>query len=285
VAPPQQHPGGKGINVAKALHAFGIPAIATGFLGGHRGRWIAESLREAGLDARFVELAAETRVNVKVTEASGRLTELNAPAPPIAAAEWSALESHLAQVLEGAGWLALCGNLPSDGPVDWYRRQIERARGLGVRTVLDASGAAFREGIQAKPDVIKPNLRELSELVGRPLSSAAEVAKAAAELQRDGIGWVVVSMGADGLIGIGDEGCWQVRVPNVPVVSSVGAGDTVVAGLLYGIHHGWSFPETVRFAAAAGTAAVTQRGNQRPDLADVQRVVPSVQVERMEVSI
>jgi fructose-1-phosphate kinase PfkB-like protein len=303
-----QQPGGKGINVAKALRAFGVPVVATGFLGGNRGRWMREALRKAGLVEAFVEIDGETRVNIKITERSGRLTELNAAGPALVDADWAALEARIEALTETAtgaeegtvtsgsvragdaalepAVLALCGNLPPAAPADWYRRQIERAKRRGVPTVLDASGLALREGIKAGPHLIKPNLRELADLIGTPLPAPEAALRAArAVMEEHGVGAVVVSMGGDGLVAAVGETAWRVEVPHVTVVSAVGAGDTVVAGLLHALRAGLDWPESLRFAAAAGTAAVRNGGNQQPDPSEIANLLPQVRVERMEVSV
>jgi fructose-1-phosphate kinase PfkB-like protein len=303
-----QQPGGKGINVAKALRALGVPAVATGFLGGNRGRWIREALHQAGLVEAFVEIDGETRMNIKITEGSGRLTELNAAGPALADADWAALEEQIEALTEtatsaeagtaangsiradsaglGPAVLALCGNLPQAAPADWYRRQIERAKRRGVPTVLDASGVALIEGVKAGPDLIKPNLRELADLVGTPLPTPEAALRAARSvMEKHGVGAVVVSMGGDGLVAAVGETAWRVEVPRVTVVSAVGAGDTVIAGLLHALRGGLAWPESLRFAAAAGTAAVRKGGNQQPDPSEISNLLPQVRVERMEVSV
>ncbi|MCL6625554.1 1-phosphofructokinase [Alicyclobacillus shizuokensis] len=281
VQQPRPYTGGKGINVTKALHTFGIPTVATGFLGGSRGAWIEQELRESGISASFVWTHAPTRVNVKVIEANGRLTEFNASAPAFSTADWRSLEDHLDELTTPGGWLALCGNLPESANPGWYQGRIEWARAKGLYTVLDASGEALRHGIAAAPDVIKPNLVELEEYVGDKLGSVREVVQAAARLCEQGIRLVAVSMGKSGLVAVTcSERIWA-HVPKVPVVSSVGAGDTVVAGIVYGLHHQFSLADTVRFAAAAGTAAVQTAGSMRPVLQDVRAVVPQVELESL----
>ncbi|WP_067933993.1 1-phosphofructokinase [Alicyclobacillus kakegawensis] len=281
VQQPLPYTGGKGINVTKALHTFGIPTVATGFLGGSRGAWIEQELRESGISASFVWTHAPTRVNVKVTEADGRLTEFNASAPGFSGADWRSLEDHLDNLTAPGGWLALCGNLPESANPDWYQGRIEWARAKGLHTVLDASGEALRRGIAATPDVIKPNLTELEEYVGDKLISVKEVVRAAARLCEQGIRFVAVSIGKSGLVAVTrSERIWA-HVPKVPVVSSVGAGDTVVAGIVYGLHHQFSLADTARFAAAAGTAAVQTDGSRRPLLQDVQAVIPQVELESL----
>ncbi|MCL6633268.1 MAG: 1-phosphofructokinase [Alicyclobacillus herbarius] len=276
---PRPYAGGKGINVSKALHSFGVPTVATGFLGGSRGQWIEQELTAIGIDIAFIHTEAATRVNVKVTEAGGRLTELNSPAPELSSADWQALESHLQELTRAGGWLALCGNLPDTWNARWYQERIDWARKKGLHTVLDASGEALRYGILAQPDIIKPNLAELESLMGQKLKSVKEVVQAATQLCESGIKLVAVSMGGGGLVAVTNQERIWAHVPNVPVVSSVGAGDTVVAGILYGIHRQFSLADTIRFAAAAGTAAVRTDGLTRPSRADVEALLPEIQLE------
>ncbi|WP_206922300.1 1-phosphofructokinase [Alicyclobacillus suci] len=271
VPTPLQHAGGKGINVAKMLAGLGVPAVATGFLGGNRGNWLHEEIVRQGVDSRFVRIADESRVNVKVIDEDGTLTELNSPAPQFTEADWRMFGDTLKQLCTGAdSWLALCGNLPAGCQLDWYKNVIEWAKAHHIKTLLDASGEAFALGIEAKPDVIKPNQHELEQLLGQTLTSEEDVVRAATQIARAGVGLVVVSMGEQGIVAVTSSVAVHVRVPRVPVVSSVGAGDTVVAGLLYGFIHRLSLPEAVRFAAAAGTAKVQKPGNLHPSKADIE---------------
>ncbi|WDL95281.1 1-phosphofructokinase family hexose kinase [Alicyclobacillus sp. ALC3] len=364
VEAPQQYPGGKGINVAKLLAELGITTRATGFLGGSRGQFIAQELDRLGITSDFVEIAAETRVNVKVIDAAGNLTEFNSPAPVIRPDEWAQLTEYLrgrgklaragavagraggvagaatvtatgsgdvarAAIATSTGaqsWVAYCGNLPAGCREDWYSEAIRAAKGAGYHTLLDASGSALARGIEAGPDVIKPNVRELSDITGRDCSSVDAVARAAAELVAGGVGIAVVSMGPDGVVAVAGEG-WgdvsgpsgnravsapehepsgsagppaavealsaargadnlraiRVRVPTVPVTSPVGAGDTVVAALLYGLSRGVPFDEAVRYAAAAGTAKVQKPGNTHPGRDDIAAVLCGTSVESLQL--
>jgi 1-phosphofructokinase family hexose kinase len=275
---PEKFVGGKGINVAKALQAFGTPVVATGFLGGANGRWIESQLQHLGIDARFVSTATETRLNVKVVDSEGVLTEFNSSTTLPSPGEWTEIETRLAALAGESEWFAFCGKLPEGCPAHWYQEAIAKAKELGLKTLLDSSGAALRHGILAKPDVIKPNLHELEELTGLELSSVEKVVSVAQEIVADGVGMVLVSMGASGMVVVTQDATWEVRVPKVEVVSSVGAGDTVVAGILHGLCTGKSMKETIRFAAAAATAAVTTAGTKRPELADVLHFEAAIQV-------
>ncbi|MCL6516114.1 1-phosphofructokinase [Alicyclobacillus sp.] len=283
VPAPRTDAGGKGINVAKALRAFGIPVAATGLLGGSRGRWIRDAVVEMGGIDAFVAIGAETRINVKVVDAQGQLTELNTPAPPLSEGEVAALTEKIDQISAPGTWLALCGNLPASLPASWYRDRIVRAKSRGVLTVLDASGEALRQGALAGPDLMKPNRDELEQLTGRSIRSRDDALAAARSLHRSGVGVVIASLGGDGLVAVSHMGEVSVRVPHVPVVSAVGAGDTVVAAYLAATLRGRAFAEAVRFAAAAGTAAVMQQGSGRPRLEDVEALMDQVQIEEVVI--
>ncbi|GMA49446.1 phosphofructokinase [Alicyclobacillus contaminans] len=275
---PQQFVGGKGINVAKALHAFGTPVVATGFVGGERGRWIESQLTEAGMAVQFTHTAAETRLNVKIVEQGGRLTELNSASAPPADEEWSSFSKHLRELSKSAAWVAFCGKLPDGCREDWYQTAIVEARSLGVKTLLDSSGRALHQGILAGPDIIKPNHHELEELVGRPLATDADVVDAARAVVHAGVHLVVVSLGARGMLAVAAERAWRIEVPAVEVVSAVGAGDTAVAGLLHALVSGRDVEQALRFAAAAATAAVQTSGTMRPDNAAVMQMMERIRI-------
>lgn len=284
VSTPMQYPGGKGLNVSKMLAQLDVPTRTTGFLGGARGRYIMEQLQDLGVTADFIPIADESRINVKVIDGQGVLTELNSPAPAIRPQEWERLERQLRDLTGTDLWLALCGNLPEGCRDDWYYDAIINAADHGVHTLLDASGAALERGVAAGPDVIKPNTHELEALTGSTFDTVAQVARAASQLVAQGVGTVVVSMGADGLVAVTRSTAVHVEVPRGPVVSSVGAGDTVVAALLYGLCHHLPFTETIRFAAAAGTAKVRQPGTQPPTRQIIEACLADTQIHNVEGS-
>ncbi|RIV28103.1 1-phosphofructokinase [Alicyclobacillaceae bacterium I2511] len=286
VKTPIQYPGGKGINVSKALMAFGTSTLAVCIAGGKQGRWLEESLQGLGMKTAFVQTEIETRMNLKIVESCGRLTEFNTQVPELGRVEdLETLQSILDRVLVPGDWVVLSGALPRTAPVDWYGRVVEHCKAHQIKTVLDTSGDALREGIQACPEVVKPNLVELEELVGRPLKSAEEVLTAAQQFIVQGVSTVLMSMGAEGLLVTSQEGMYRVQIPRVSVRSTVGAGDTTVAGFLHATFSGMNFSDSLRFAAAAGTASVVNFGNGAPSLLEVEKVFQQVLVTRMEVAV
>lgn len=278
----RKNPGGKGINVAKALNAFGTPVLAAGFLGGANGDWIEHQLSEQKIANRFVKIPAETRSNVKVVERQGELTELNSPSPGLTPADWVRFDDLLEQAAQKSSWVAFCGNLPEHCPADWYRKAIIRCQQFGVKTAVDTSGEALKKAVQAKPDFIKPNLEEFQQLTGKNVTTIEEVVQAARELTAADLSTVAVTLGAGGMVVAQKKEAWIVTVPEVNVVSPVGAGDSVVAGFLHGFYHQYSIEDTVRFAAACGVCAVMKEGTAQPEPAEVTQLLSRMNIQKLE---
>ncbi|WP_236011536.1 1-phosphofructokinase family hexose kinase [Alicyclobacillus fructus] len=272
-------PGGKGLNVSRALARLGQPSVALGFAGGQRGRWLAA--QQEGFRAEWIPIPGETRVNVKLLEPAGRLTELNGSAPDIGEEMWRVLTDRLSHALTSGAWLIVGGQLPAGCPADGYRQWIRLAAERGARVALDSSGEAFHVALQARPWFVKPNLRELAEWAGEPISSVRE-ALACARRMADWASLVVVSLGSDGALAVTGEKAWRIRVPNVDAVCPVGAGDSMVAGLVYALTRGMSLEDGLVFAAAMSARKVCMAPGEFPTLEQVLSFVAQVQIETME---
>lgn len=270
---------GKGINVATALHGWGIPSVALGFVGGEPGRFVASELEARGIGTDLVWLDADTRINTKVIEtASGRLTELNEKGPPIGEADVQALEVALDRQ-RGVHAYVFSGSLPPGAPASLYRELIGRVRGVGVLTVLDASGAPLAEGIAARPHWVKPNLVEMQQLLGRNLDTKEELCAAVSEVLARGVERVVLSLGAKGCIFADQKEVFWVKSRPVRVESPVGCGDTLVAALVYGALQGWAWKESAHFAVSAATARATTKTRAFPSLAATRAAGAGIDVE------
>ncbi|HEX6923233.1 MAG TPA: 1-phosphofructokinase [Bacillales bacterium] len=280
----RKNPGGKGINVSKALNAFGTPTVASGFIGGYNGEWVKNQLMDQSIPTRFAQINEETRMNIKVVEAQGKLTELNSSSPALTSEDWTHLDGLLEQLAGDSSWVAFCGNLPGHCSPDWYEKAIQRCRELGLKTAVDTSGEALKHAVKAKPDFIKPNIEELEELTGKETATIEEVVAAAEDLAASGISTVAVTIGAKGMVVAREMETWVITVPEVDVVSPVGAGDSVVAGFLHGFYHQEAFSETIRFAAACGVAAVMKDGTAQPEPTDVESLLSKIKIEKREVS-
>ena len=225
-------PSGKGVNVALALRAHGNPVRAVLPIGGSVGAQLRQMLTQAGLDIVEVPIAGEIRANVSLTQADGTITKINEAGPSLDAAEVGALIDAVARHLDDAEWLVCAGSLPAGAPVDLYAELTERGHRRQVPVVVDSSGPPLAASLPAGPDLIKPNEHELAELVGADLDTLGDVIDAAQEIHSRGVGAVLASLGTDGVILLDGAGVLHGEAPVPRVVSTVGAGDALLAGYL-----------------------------------------------------
>ncbi|MFJ3628874.1 1-phosphofructokinase [Streptomyces albidoflavus] len=259
-------PGGKGVNVSRAVAAAGHRTVAVVPLGGPEGALLARLLGEHGIEAAGVPVAGSTRVNITLVEPDSTLTKVNAAGPELSGTEAEALLEAVRSRATGADWIACCGSLPRGLGPEWYAQLVARAHRAGLRVALDTSGGALGATLAEEPDVVKPNAEELAEAVGRPLATVGEVVKAAGELRERGARAVLASLGADGQLLVDATGTWFGHAEPVAVRSNVGAGDASLAGFLAA---GGSGPAALAAAVAHGTAAVQLPGSVMPTPADL----------------
>ncbi len=262
-------PGGKGVNVSRALRANGTDTLAILPLGGPDGRLLATLLDEADVPHSGIELAGATRTNVAIVDPAGVTTKVNEPGPRLGVDELDSLRSAILSSTMETDWLALCGSLPPGAPDTWFAEVIRSHPG---RVAVDASGMGFREAVAAGPDLIKPNREELEELVGRELPSLGDVLDAASTVVADGVAMVVVSLGSDGALTVTSAGHWFASATVSAPLSTVGAGDCLLAGLLQALEKGVSAPSALTEAVAWGSAAVSLPGSQVPGPRDISRI-------------
>lgn len=271
--------GGKGIDVSRAIRHFGGESMALGFIGGHTGQVMVELLKAEGVTCYFTPIAQETRRNIIITTQQHRSqTMLNSRGPVVSADEWAAFLTHLTLLHLRGAYVVVSGSLPGGVPTDAYRQIVEVVQSRGARAVLDADGPCLKSGLRAKPFAIKPNVNELRRLSRRPLKSEREIIRAAERVQSAGVEVVMVSRGAQGVVLLGQGERYRAKPPSVTVRSTVGAGDSTVAGFVFAHAAGKTMEECVRMATAAGTAATLAPGNQLCRLSDVRRLAPKVQV-------
>ncbi|MBZ3908221.1 1-phosphofructokinase [Streptomyces griseiscabiei] len=274
-------PGGKGVNVSRAVAAAGRRTVAVLPLGGAPGALVADLLDAQGIEVARVAVAGATRSNIALAEADGVLTKINAPGPELSAAERELLLETVRAQSADASWIACCGSLPRGLAPSWYAELVARAHAAGVRIALDTSGPALLAALRERPDVVKPNAEELAEAVGRPLATVGDAVKAAEELREMGAGAVLASLGADGQLLVNASGAWFGTARVDAVRSNVGAGDSSLAGFLIAGGHG---PEALASAVAHGAAAVQLPGSVMPTPADLDpaavTVTPEVPVDR-----
>jgi 1-phosphofructokinase len=249
--------GGKGVNVAAALARAGHRVAVTGFLGRENTSVFEELFEAEGIHDSFLRIPGATRTGIKITDPQRqRTTDLNFPG---VAPSWDDIEAlrDAVQAL-AADWFVLSGSLPPGVDAAIYRDLTKMLKDRGALVALDASADPLRLAVEASPDLVKPNLHELEELVGHPVTNPSEAAKAAENLVRKGIGSVVVSLGAEGACFTTREGSILAVPPQVEVRTTVGAGDAMVAGILSSSLRRRSVAETARMATAFSLRAISE---------------------------
>ncbi len=282
VARAERDAGGKGVNLSRVVAELGGQTVASGFLGGGVGAFVRAVLDNQGVRHAFTESAGETRTNFSVEDGSGQPpTSFNQRGPEISEAEWSAFVKSFTALAKEAAWVSLAGSMPPGVPAEAYRILAGIAHEQGCRVMLDADGEALKLGLEAKPDFIKPNEPEAGRLLGRPVESAAAAMQAARELRAhvaEG-GFVVVSRGENGAVLSSPAGDFVGHTPVVQVKSTVGSGDSLIAGMLWAIQDGRSLPEAFQWGLTCGAATASTDGSEIARRAVVESLFPNARVE------
>ncbi|PFG18810.1 1-phosphofructokinase [Serinibacter salmoneus] len=263
------HPGGKGVNVTRALLANGVDSLAVVPVGGADGMRLTGMLARDGVLHREVPVVGHTRSNITIAEADGTTTKINAPGEALSAAELDAVWEAVEQNATPGDWVVLCGSLPPGVDSGVYASATRRLRRAGMRVAVDTSGPALTAALASGPDLIKPNAEELSEAVGRPLPTVADAVEAARELRGWGVGSVVISLGAAGAVMVDGAGVLAGTSTARIVRSSVGAGDCFLAGYLAGLPEGRDAALTRALAYGAAAVALPGSGVPGPQQVDL----------------
>jgi 6-phosphofructokinase 2 len=275
---PTYEPGGGGINVARAIRKLGGDALACFPVAGPAGELLQRLLDAEGVPQRPVPIAGWTRENVNVLEeVSGRQFRFCLPGPMLDIAEWSAFLDWLRQLQPPPAFVVASGSLPPGVPPDFYARVATTVRALGSRLVLDTSGAPLARAAAQGVYLLKPSLHEFQALMGEPDVDESQLASLGTMVVKRG--WcevLVLSLGAGGALWVTGSEWERLAAPAVPIKSSVGAGDSMVAGIVLSLARGRPLREAVRFGVAAGAAAVMNPGTALCRREDVERLYPQV---------
>ena len=276
--------GGKGINVSKTLRALGGESVATGLVGGGAGKFIEDSLLAMGVECDFIHVPGETRTNLKVIDPELHTnTDVNEPGAAVNAETLEALLARVERRVGSGDVVVLAGKAPPTAPNTLFADWCRRLRKKGADVYMDADGALLIEGVKAKPTLIKPNDAELERVIGHKVSSMEEIVKAARQLAADGIDTVVVSLGGDGALFVKKDTTLRGKGLHVPVRSTVGAGDAMMAAMCYGALKELPFEETCRIAMAVSAAAVTCAGTEAPAREPVDELLKRGELEVLDV--
>jgi 6-phosphofructokinase 2 len=277
-----RYAGGKGIDVSRAIYEMGGRTIAYGFIGGPVGRAVEILLDEEGVPFSFTPIQRETRTNFIITDSkSSQQTRIDAPGPHISRSEFERFRRKMLRISPSPDLIVVGGSVPPGIPNNVYYTIIMEAKAFGVRAILDSDGQWLAEGIKAKPYLVKPNVREAEELLGRKLPTEEAIIRAALDIVDMGIEIVVISRGKDGIIAATKKEVLKAVPPEVKVKSAVGAGDCTIAGLALKLASEESLSRACRLAVAMGTAAVLTPGTELARKADVEELLPQVKVRRL----
>ncbi len=272
--------GGKGINVSKMIAALGGNSVATGFLGGGSGRELEAMLRLPGIEPDFITIAHTTRTNLKVLSGDCGVTEFNEPGATVTAGEIAALREKLLALAGPGVTFVFAGSLPRGAGAGIYGQLIGEVKAMGASAFLDADGEAFRLALEAGPDFIKPNKFELLQYFGEEGElSLQECAGLCRRFIESGVGLVALSMGGEGAMFVSKYEMLFSPALRVKVLSTVGAGDSMVAAFAYAFGKGMSLREAAALAMAASAGAVTTEGTKPPDRGTVDKLLKQVRLE------
>jgi 6-phosphofructokinase 2 len=277
----ERYAGGKGIDVSKVLTTLGAENKALGLIGGFAGEELEGRLVNEGVSCDFTRIADETRTNIIVNEiSSGKQVAFSDRGPNVGPYELMQIV-HKLERLDKPDMVVISGSLPFGIHPEVYRRLIALAKGKGARVILDTDGEALRVGIQGLPDIIKPNVHELSRLVDEELQEVNEITRVTQRVREKGIGIVLVSMGARGILLAGEKERYLASPPDVTVKNTIGAGDSAVAGFAYGLATNKTVKEALIYAVAAGTATTLRPGTALCQKEDFLKLVPEIRLQTL----
>lgn len=274
--------GGKGFNVARMLKSVGVSSTALGFAAGKSGELLQARLHELGVETEFVWVAGETRTNVSIVEAeSGRYVKVNEPGPAITKADLDKLARQVGDRVRAGDWWVLAGSLPPGVPPTCYGDLIAIIRSAGARVFLDTSDEALRQSCAAGPQLVKPNAEEAQALTGLPVSTPQEIAAVGAAIRKMGPESVVISMGDKGALLVDGENAWLASTPKIVERNPIGAGDSMVAGMVWGLSREEPMSDALCKGIACGAATAGQNGTTVGTLEQVNELLPKLRLTQI----
>jgi 6-phosphofructokinase 2 len=272
--PPAFEPGGGGVNVSRAIKKLGGESVLLYPAGGYTGNRLKELLDREGIDHRAVPIEGATRESLAILEEStGQQYRFGMPGPVLHDREWRRCLEELSALRPAPDFIVASGSLPPGVPSDFYGRVARRGKETGTKVIVDTSGDPLKQALQEGVYLIKPNYREFRELVGRDLKEEPQIEEEAVKMIKGGrCEILVISLGAAGALLVSKDLTRHIRPPTVPIASKVGAGDSMVAGLVLSLARGKSLGDSVLFGIAAGAAAVMTPDSELCRKEDAERL-------------
>ena len=275
--------GGKGFNVSRLLKGLEASSTAAGFLGGNAGELLQKGLQSLGIGTDFVWVSEETRTNVSiVTQSHDHYIKVNEKGPLVDAAKQQELLDKIDSLAKNGDWWVLAGSLPPGVSNDIYACVVSVLNKHGANAILDTSGESLKLGCAEKPYLVKPNAEEAQALTGMPMNTPSEIVAASAEIRRMGAQNVVVSMGKAGALLHAADGTWLVHTPKIKEKNPIGAGDSMVGGLVWALTQGINLKEALGWGVASGAATASLPGTEVGSRPLIQELFSQVRYERLE---
>ena len=274
--------GGKGFNVSRILMGLGVRSTAMGFMGGRAGELLRDGLEGLGILTDFVWVAGETRTNVSiVTQNNDKYIKVNEQGPLVDKEKQQELLDRIDAVAQPGDWWVLAGSLPPGVDAGYYAELTRVINQHAGKVILDTSGKALGSGLVEKPFLVKPNAEEAHQVTGLPVETIEDIKAVAQELRARGTENIVISMGKKGALLQTTEGTWMTHSPKIKEMNPIGAGDSMVGGLVYGLSLGKSLKEALGWGVASGAATASLPGTQVGSLALIQSLLDQVVFEKV----
>ena len=274
--------GGKGFNVSRLLKSMGVRSTAVGFLGGRAGELLQDGLQNLGISTDFVWVPGETRTNVSiVTRSHNHYIKVNEKGPLVGAVKQKELLDKIDSLAKRGDWWVLAGSMPPGIADDFYARILNVLNKHEAQAILDTMEESLRLGCAEKPYLIKPNAEEARDLTGLPIDTLAEIAVVAAETRKMGAQNVIVSMGKAGALLQTPEETWLTYSPKIKENNPIGAGDSMVGGLVWALNQGIALKESLGWGVASGAATASLSGTEVGSRMLIEELFSQVHYKRL----
>lgn len=276
-------PGGKGLNVSKPAAIAGAEVVATGFVGGHAGNYIEDSLKPFHVKSAFYHLETESRSCINIWDEVNKVqTEFLEPGFTVTEEDFLGFIEKFKDLVKQADVVAMSGSVPKGLDGTAYQRLVKIVKAAGKKVILDTSGKLLEMGIEACPTMIKPNIDEIRMLTGKSCDNLDEMIEAAIEIHRRGVDIVAVSLGGDGSFVVCESGIYKAEVPKIEAVNTVGCGDSMIAGFALGLSENLGIEEILRKASAISAAAALREETGFFVKEDMERIFPEINILKIK---
>lgn len=275
--------GGKGLNVARIVDFCGEDVLATGFSGGFNGAYVESMLNKDGIKNQFTRTQAETRSCINILAEDETSTEYLEPGAPVSKEEVAKFQENFDQIIKDSDVITISGSIPAGVPKDIYASMITQIKNKGKQVILDTSGDYLREGIKAGPTMIKPNDEELEAVLGIKIENRQQTINAAKKMRdKYGIRYVVVSLGGDGALVVGEEGIFHGKPPELKAINTVGCGDSMVGAFAVAMERKMPIEKALAYAVAVSAANAINPETGHIRMEDVEKILPEVTTVKIQ---